>query len=330
MKGFETEGSTPHPDRGGQGAEPPRNVVSNPDGDDPEGEVRMIPIDRIRIVNPRFRDKKKFQVIVESIKILGLKKPIQVTRQSPQERDERYDYDLVCGQGRIEAFRALGHVEIPAVVVEITKEERMLRSLVENMARRYPTPAMLIIEIERLKDLGYTNCQVGEKLGIDHVTIGGLVNLKKQGEEKLLDAALNGRVPVSVAIEIAKANDPETQRELLKGYEQGQLSWGAIRTVKRLIDMRRYFGKERDKGPRARKSRTSVEALVNTYKRESQRQKVLIRKAKICDAKLVFVVRAFQKLLEDENFVTLLRAEGLSSMPKYLASKVNGRAKEAV
>jgi ParB family chromosome partitioning protein len=166
-------------------------------------------------------------------------------------------------------------------------------------------------------------------LGIDHVTVGGFITLKKQGEERLLDAALDGKVPVSVAIEIAKANDPETQRELLKGYEQGQLSWGAIRTVRRLIDLRRYVGKERDKGPRVRKSRTSVEALVNTYKRESQRQKVLIKKAKICDAKLVFVVRAFQKLLEDENFVNLLRAEGLNSMPKYLASKLNGRAKEA-
>ena len=31
---------------------------------------------------------------------------------------------------------ALGYKEIPAMVVEISKEERLLRSLVENMARR--------------------------------------------------------------------------------------------------------------------------------------------------------------------------------------------------
>jgi ParB family transcriptional regulator, chromosome partitioning protein len=187
-------------------------------------EVKMVPIKRIRIVNPRHREKKKFQVIVESIRTVGLKKPIQITRKSRNDRNEGYDFELVCGQGRIEAFVALGYEAIPAIIVDISEEDRMLRSLIENMARRFPTPAALMTEIERLKQLGYTNTQVGEKLGIDHGTIGGYIALKNDGEERLLDAALDGRVPLSVAIEIAKAKDPETQRELLKGYEQKQLS----------------------------------------------------------------------------------------------------------
>jgi len=78
-----------------------------------------------------------------------------------------------------------------------------------------------------------------------------------------------------------------------------------------------------------RKSRTSVESLVNSYKRESQRQKLLIKKAKICDARLLFVVTAFDKLLADENFVNLLRAETLSTMPKYLSEKLLKKHKEA-
>ena len=73
----------------------------------------MIPIDQIRILNPRHRDKKKFEVIVQSIKNLGLKKPIQVSRR-PATTKRRPGYDLVCGQGRMEAFIALGHKEIPA------------------------------------------------------------------------------------------------------------------------------------------------------------------------------------------------------------------------
>src|SRR5712691_5328855 len=116
-------------------------------------EVKMIPLAKIRILNPRHRDKKKFQVVVESIKTVGLKKPIQVSRRGAQESAEEEGYDLVCGQGRIEAFMALGYTEIPAIVVDVSKEERMLRSLIENMARRYPTPLALMIEIERLKEL---------------------------------------------------------------------------------------------------------------------------------------------------------------------------------
>jgi ParB family chromosome partitioning protein len=293
-------------------------------------DVQMIPVKKIRILNPRHRDKKKFEVIVESIKNLGLKKPIQVSRRASEEQGDGYEYDLVCGQGRIEAFMALGHNEIPAIVVEVSKEERMLRSLIENMARRYPVPAALMTEIERLKDLGYSNMRIGEKLDIDHVTVGGYIALKKAGEERLLDAALDGRIPLGVAMEIAKATDADTQRELLKAYETKQLNYDSIRVVKRLIEQRRFIGKERDKGPPVRKSRTSVESLVNSYKRESQRQKLLIRKAKICDAKLLFVVMAFDKVLEDENFVNLLRAEGLSTMPKYLFEKLDRKQKEAV
>ena len=48
-------------------------------------EIIMIPIDRIRILNPRHRDPKKFELIVQSIKNLGLKKPIQVSPRSAQE-----------------------------------------------------------------------------------------------------------------------------------------------------------------------------------------------------------------------------------------------------
>jgi ParB family chromosome partitioning protein len=291
-------------------------------------EIKMIPIDRIRVLNPRHRDRTKFEIIVQSIKNLGLKKPIQVSLRSTQE-EEGAGYDLVCGQGRIEAFIALGHKEIPAVIVEISKEERLLRSLVENMARRYPAPLALIREIERLKVAGYGNTEIARKLDLDNTMVAGLIALQNAGEERLLDAASSGRIPLGVAMDIAKADSVETQRELLKAYETKQLNQMSIRTVKRLIDQRRFAGKQRDTSSRAGRNRlTSAESLVNAYRRESQKQKLMIRKAKICDAKLVFIVTAFDKLLNDENFVTLLRAESLSTMPKYLWAKLGTKHKE--
>lgn len=294
-----------------------------------KGEVKMVPIDRIRILNPRHRDRKKFALIVQSIQNLGLKKPIQVSLRSAGEADEP-GYDLVCGQGRIEAFTALGHKEIPAIVVEVSKEERLLRSLVENMARRFPNALTLINEIERLKTQGYTNVQIGKKLDIADTTIGGYLALKRAGEERLLDAAISGRIPLGVAVDIAKADSVETQRGLLKAYENKQLNMVSIRAVKRLIDQRRFIGKKRDSNHRSgRKGLTSAESLVSAYRRESQRQKLMVKKARICDAKLVFIVTAFQRLLADENFVTLLRAEGLSTMPKYLWDKVAMKQQEA-
>src|SRR3989442_13898255 len=53
-----------------------------------EDEVIMIGIDRIRVLNPSTRDKKKIEQIVQSIKNLGLKKPIQVSLRTPEEGTE--------------------------------------------------------------------------------------------------------------------------------------------------------------------------------------------------------------------------------------------------
>src|SRR2546425_554248 len=96
--------------------------------------VQMIPVNQINVLNPRSRNKIVFQSIVSNISNLGLKRPITVARRD--EMAEGKLYDLVCGQGRLEAFMALGQTVIPAIVIEATKEECFLMSLVENVARR--------------------------------------------------------------------------------------------------------------------------------------------------------------------------------------------------
>ena len=293
-------------------------------------EVKMIPIEQIRILNPRHRDKKKFELIVQSIRKLGLKKPIQVSLRAADEA-EGEGYDLVCGQGRLEAFMALGFKEIPAIVVQISKEDRLLRSLVENMARRFQSPVELLNEIQRLKAQGYNNSDIGRKLDIDRPTIIGLIALKKAGEERLLEAALNGKVPLGVAIDIAKTDGAETQRTLLKAYEKKQLNQASIRDIKKLMEQRRFMGKQRGSGGRgSRENRPSAENLVSVYRRESEKRKVLVRKARICEERLFFVVTAFSKLMSNDHFVTLLRAESLATMPKVLGEKVAKQQKEGI
>lgn len=280
--------------------------------------VQLIPIERIRILNPRHRDRAKFQAIVESINALGVKKPIQINARA----DEDGAYDLICGQGRIEACRILGFTEIPAIIVSVSKEDRLLRSLVENLARRFPDTSDLINEIERLKNVGYSNVQIGKKLDICDSHIGELITLKQNGEENLLNAAIRGKIPVGVAVDIAKTKSVEDQRELLKAYQAKKLNQASIRIVRRLLDHRRFIGKA-VRGKSASKQKTSADSMVSAYKREAQRQKMIVRKARVCDAKLTLLTQAFTKLMADENFLNLLRAEGLSTMPQFLSDKIH-------
>src|SRR4051812_36511560 len=92
--------------------------------------IRMIPVRQIAVLNPRGRGRKKFAQIVGNIAKLGLKKPVTVSPAEPKDGEARYN--LVCGQGRLEAYLALGQEEIPALVVEGTREELLLIGLAEN------------------------------------------------------------------------------------------------------------------------------------------------------------------------------------------------------
>ncbi len=292
-------------------------------------EVQMIPIEAIRILNPRHRDRKKFELIVQSIKNLGLKKPIQVSVRAADEEGGS-GYDLVCGQGRLEAFRALGYTGIPAIIVEISKEERLLRSLAENMARRNPAPIEVLKEVERLQKEGLTLHEISARIDVDTTTISGLLALKRSGEERLLDAAVNGRIPIGVAVEIARTEGLEMQRELLKACESKQLTQAALRTIRRVMDRRRLIGKHLGSGPRDPKAtRTTAENLVNVFRRESQKQRLMVKKARICETKLLFIITALRRLMADDHYVTLLRAEDLASMPKDIWERVTEKQKEA-
>ncbi len=95
-------------------------------------QIEMIPIDRIRVINPRSRGKEKFKQIVTNISNLGLKKPVTVARRQTRNGDQQYD--LVCGQGRLEAYKLLGQPEVPAFVIEASKQDLLLMSLAENLA----------------------------------------------------------------------------------------------------------------------------------------------------------------------------------------------------
>ncbi len=190
----------------------------------------------------------------------------------------------------------------------------------------------LIREIERLKAKGDTIQEIAAKLDVSDNTIKGLTALKRAGEERLLEAAVNGTVPLTIAMEIARANTPEAQRELLKAFETKQLNGVAIRVVKRLMDKRRFLGKQTrlDHPDPQPKAPPTADRMVIAYTRESQRQKELIRKARICEAKLMFIVTAFNQLLANDSFIKLLEAEELASMPQYLWSKLNHKLKEVV
>lgn len=285
--------------------------------------VQMIPIDQITVLNPRQRGKKKFQQIVANIGQLGLKKPITVAMS--QNGNNQTKYNLACGQGRLEAYQTLGQTDIPAIVIEAPKEELLLMSLVENLARRQHTTVELAKEIGALKDRGYSSGDIAQKTGLDASYVNGIVKLLNKGEERLLQAVEKQQIPLSVAVMIASSNDKSVQRAMAEAYEKKELRGRALLTARRLIEERRSRGKTLRSGIRGHANGdVSSKNLLKAYQEETARQKAVVKKAKICETRLMFAVSALKQLFQDDNFVTLLRAETLDSLPHYLAIQIHG------
>ena len=123
--------------------------------DAPQDHTKLISVDAIRVVNPRTRNQKVFDEIVANIAELGLKRPITVAARKDDDSGD-LSYELVCGQGRLEAFKALKQEIIPAVVITASSEDCLVMSLVENLARRQHHSLDLLRDIKRLKDSGYS------------------------------------------------------------------------------------------------------------------------------------------------------------------------------
>lgn len=286
--------------------------------------VELVSIDRVHVVNPRIRNRKVFQEIVDSIAELGLKRPIIVARRH-DGADGSARYDLVCGQGRLEAYKALGQRDIPAIVVEADAEDCMVMSLVENCARRKHLAIDLLYDIEGLKRRGYAEPEIARKIGLSSEYVRGVIRLIERGEHRLLRAVESGTIPVSIAIQIADADDEGVQAALQQAYEQNLLRGKKLLLAKRAIEGRRRLGKGLKNPGRQRGQGTALssEALLRAYQDDTDRKRMLVRKAEATRDHLVFVTQALKILFSDEHFVTLLRAESLDTVPRNLVNRMS-------
>lgn len=286
--------------------------------------VQMIPVDSIHILNPRVRNPKIFDGIVHNMTQVGMKRPITVMPR--RSNTEGKSFDLVCGQGRLEAFLACGQKMIPAMVIDASEEQALIMSLVENVARRKHKPMELLQGVEILRSQGYDSKAIASKIGHKTDYVNDIIKLIDHGEERLVAAVESGHMPVMLAINIAMAPQDE-QQAIQEAYESKQLSGHKLMAVRRLLENRRRNGKAIYSRKRNSTSGRSLSAndVLKAYKREVDRKRLLARKADAVNTRLLFIVEAMRCLRQEDHFMTLLRAEGLESMPKQLAKLLTSR-----
>jgi ParB family transcriptional regulator, chromosome partitioning protein len=286
-----------------------------------DAEIHMILISGIEVINPRARNQKEFKKIVNNISRVGLKKPITVSLKPDTDPPQYY---LACGQGRMEAFLALKQTEIPAVVLNVSREECMVISLVENLARRKQKPLELFSSVKALKKRGYTYEQIGEKIDMSPSHISGILTLFNKGEEGLIRAVMLDKIPVSVAIGIAGVEEKDAQIALQEAYESEEIRGKDMIKARRIVERRLLYGKKMVGGSKRKKPGEKItgKTVALTIQQEADRKQSLIRKADRYRNNILFIASATKKLRDDPNYMNLLHAVGFNDMPELLETRI--------
>jgi ParB family chromosome partitioning protein len=163
--------------------------------------------------------------------------------------------------------------------------------------------------------------QIALKLGIDKTHAYGIVQLLRHGENVLLQAVDAGRIPIRIAIVISTGTNEEVQAALIEAYEKGDLRGSKLATARRIVAMR--LAKDRVAGKTsATKRKLSARVLIEEYEQHVQHQRSAVTRLKAVSHRLMILSTAMKRLLQDENFVTLLRAESIHDIPSHLSDRV--------
>ncbi len=119
-------------------------------------------------------DEKLLAELAESIQANGVVQPILV-RALPDGR-----YQLIAGERRLMASKQAGKATIPAILRQVSDEQAMEITIVENLQRADLNPIEQARAYERLgREFGMTQEQMAYRTGKERGTVGNFLRLLK-------------------------------------------------------------------------------------------------------------------------------------------------------
>ncbi len=267
-----------------------------------------IPVAKIKVINARNRDQEQFDMNVESIGNNGLLKPIRVNDKF-LERTEMYE--LICGEGRLQAHQRLGHTLIQAEVVTCTRKEAYLQSLIENIARTKPDSMDFAREIKRLHDEGWNNEKLAQVTCKSKEYIRDYIRLVEQGEERLIRGVEQGTFPIKFATQVASTDDGQLQNVLMDAFDEGLVTTNTFAQARKIITAR-----AREPKGKAPAANYTVEELKNDIEDATRAKTSYVREAKTKENRFLTLLSGINTLWKDRELLALLRAEKLFERPE--------------
>jgi len=217
----------------------------------------------------------------------------------------------------------LGQTTVPAIIVDVDKETGYVMSVVENIARRAPRASETLEQVGILRQRGYSDTEIGKKIGYTSNWVSNVAHLLEKGERRLLSAAEAGYIPLHLAVEISRINDADAQLLLLEAYDSGELKGKKISVVRRILEQRTRSGKNHTPhafGVSRPTKKLSTEDLAKLYQEDTERHRHIQKKAERAQHTILLAQQIFKELYSSQEFCDVLRAEHLDTVPKPLAN----------
>ena len=158
-------------------------------------------------------DGEKLDELAQSIKENGVIQPI-IVRQSPV-----IGYEILAGERRYRASLLAGLTSIPAVVKQLSDQEMMIQSIIENLQRENLNPIEEALAYESLVEKGFTHAEIADKMGKSRPYISNSIRLLSLPEQ-ILSEVENGKLSQAHARSLVGLNKEQQDYFLQRIIEE--------------------------------------------------------------------------------------------------------------
>lgn len=155
-----------------------------------EERIAYVNLERIKPnpLQPRENfNQKRLEELIASIKEKGVLQPVIA-------RPKEGAYELIAGERRLRAAKALGIEEVPVIVKDVSDADALELSLIENIQREELNPIEEAKAFQKLIDeFGFSQEEVAKAVGKERATISNairLLGLPKRAQEMVANGEL--------------------------------------------------------------------------------------------------------------------------------------------
>ncbi len=167
---------------------------------------------------PRIDPKKDIEELSLSIKEHGVLSPLIVSKRDDGK------YQLIAGERRLNAARAVKLEKVPVIVKEASSQDLLVYAIVENLQRKdlnVMEEAVAIMNLKKEFNLG--NLEISRQIGLSDRSVRYYMKILTL-PENIKDALYNETLIYAHAVALIRIDNPELQKEVFEKILKEKLS----------------------------------------------------------------------------------------------------------